>query len=340
MTWCRPFLTSFVMFSMAATLVLCTSACATGDSRTEPRAAESKQSEDENSNDNRATELQVEFPVEGEPDGGFQQRLADLEYVAERVEADDQPEEVRQWVQRAKQIPGGHTFTHDDKRYILVTLGLQSSPGFDIELTDFHSIGSRLGILFETSEPTDEQQQTHLFEYPYDLAVLSDEIEPIDPSDDLVMPDGNWKMFENNGDLPEIRGGSTEMVLFEPASEQRVDEQVYIHGAGHGYEGSVVYEFWSGTEKIEKGSISGASPRDHYWHAFDAKIDIPEVDENRFPELFGDEYEMYLSEDHTGHPHLELRLYPTDPIEAAGGGLQQAPQPEIVIELDHHPGAN
>jgi len=97
----------------------------------------------------------------------------------QRVQEDQLPGEVQNWLNENINEYGKDTYTHEDKIYILVAYGEKPTAGYTVEISKVEKLDGNINVYASFQDPKPGDMVATVITYPYDLVVIEDQGLPV-----------------------------------------------------------------------------------------------------------------------------------------------------------------
>ncbi len=162
--------------------------------------------------------------------------------------------------------------------YILITLGVKNSGGYDIKLIDIKHFHNELQISVERIEPSKGALVTEGISYPYKLIKIEGIFnQPLDVKDNDH--DYSFPQLQGIAFIPSLMKETKSLILFDHQIRQN---QIRIHGLANVFEGILYYSLVDKDGRVLEHEVlqsSGVSPN---WGYFQKYISFKEEAEPVF----------------------------------------------------------
>jgi len=97
----------------------------------------------------------------------------------QRVEEEQLPEDVKNWLNEKINEYGKDTFAHEEKLYILVAYGEKPTAGYIVEIDKVEKADGNINVYASFQDPAAGDMVATVITYPYDLVVIEDQGLPV-----------------------------------------------------------------------------------------------------------------------------------------------------------------
>jgi len=97
----------------------------------------------------------------------------------QRVQEEELPEEVQNWLNENVMEYGEKTFVREDKLYILVAYGEKPTAGYSVEIDKIEKLDGKVVVYSSFQDPDPDDLVATVITYPYDLVVIEDQGLPV-----------------------------------------------------------------------------------------------------------------------------------------------------------------
>ncbi len=151
-----------------------------------------------------------------------------------------EPVEIRDWVEKSKNLFLAQSKELNGKQYLLVTYGMKPTGGYNVEITDISHSETQLTVTVEFTKPNSDQPVTQALTFPFDLAVIDATGLPVEfvaAGDEFHVPS-----LKGIDELKPIVAHSEGIKLFAPSSGSVVRRSFTVEGVANVFEGNVLYK--------------------------------------------------------------------------------------------------
>ncbi len=97
----------------------------------------------------------------------------------QRVQEEQLPGEVQNWLNENIIEYGEKTFVHENKLYILVAYGEKPTAGYTVEIDQVEKLDGNINVYASFQDPGPDDMVATVITYPYDLVVIDDQGLPV-----------------------------------------------------------------------------------------------------------------------------------------------------------------
>ncbi len=97
----------------------------------------------------------------------------------QRVQEEQLPGEVQNWLNENIIEYGKDTYAHEDKLYILVAYGEKPTAGYTVEISKVEKLDGNINVYASFQDPGPDDMVATVITYPYDLVVIEDQGLPV-----------------------------------------------------------------------------------------------------------------------------------------------------------------
>ncbi len=208
---------------------------------------------------------------------------------------DHLPTEVREWVERSRNIELAQTMNTNEHTYILITRGEKPTAGYDIQLKQIQQTENGIEVEVTFGEPGDVAAE--VITYPYLLIAIDRTDLPVQ------FKESNYQYLPTLvgiETLPPIVDGDDIVKLFEPKKE---NGQVLISGITRAFEATIQYELTDKGGNVIKHEVVQALAGTGTWGYFSETLTEDEYNQASVISFFT---ESAMDGERIDHVSLEL----------------------------------